>query len=1584
MIVGLSSTMLASKSLLSAKEEINNDDEVVEIIFPSKPFERIEPSNTDTTKSTEDFIDITSNISLISVVPRDFPTNEPINESVIGAPFYLDLTFSINGEALNNLLGKKFVYDVPNKYINAFSAPESTIIINGEKVGSISEINSGATSVEFKFDSTLPESLQELDGNVQVTLKPIVRLKQELGNTNLDKRTDAVLKIQSNSEVQNLAFTDYPFTILPHTPGAFDWLTNAEDYGLTPPTLYGSSDYYWKTDVGIMANYFYAKINDADIRAKNPNYKGGIPGSGHPYYFFGMSDSPENGGQYYPDLVALCVDIFHSLVEGNGEKADLRDYVGDEAAAEIHYGLHMGAMLAETYGTGIGPGMDVSRGKTTTSSTPIKFTGDTNNQYNQRQYMFGGQLRAWLISARENLNPAFKLNMTYEDLDPQSDRNGSWESVDMDGTIEEIEDMIDDYKNMNYINEAPVGMKVGETKTIFNIPNNQEKFIHYVDYGSSKGLDKVTLIDKNGTIGTSGEFTGYLAVKANTDIKEGDVNIVIRKNTSDLWNGDLGYDSLFDATQQKKAVLSMPKAYQPTKTISVFTEESDYNLEIQKTDQDGKFLTGAEFELRALDGSTSPVKTEEGNGKVKFSPLMPEVTYELTETKAPEGYQKKEGSYTIVMDTDGNLTGKEGTKTLIVGQDYIWDENNLVLSFQVKNTALLGDVELIKFDIEETSKTLSGAKFDLYKEGESTPIKTNLTTDSAGKLTVSGLAIGDYYFVETQAPEGYDLPEGDDNRFEFSITKEDVSKGITVDVTAPNVKKATPVGSVRLYKHDSEDNKTSLEDAEFELYRKDGTLLRSELKMDSKGVISVSDLPIGEYYFLETKAPDGYETPKAPNNRFDFSITQSDTTVEKAVEVNISNIKFKKEIILTKTDADTGEPLPGVTFIIQSNYLGTGWNNQYIVTGEQRKKFITDENGQIIINDQTYPGVIDQLIHDYTETDPNTGYRTLGYRFREIAAPEGYRSPEDPGGLKIEDLDAGKEFSVEIDIEALLSNNSQTLTYSLENYREEPRGSVRLYKYDSQNENIGLEGAEFSLYREDGTLLRTGLKTNGEGILLVSDLSFGKYYFVETKAPDGYFLNDSQYSFEITEEHAEVSLEIQVSNVKAPPRELTLTKIDEETGKPIPGVEFIIQYGQSTSSFRWIALSPENRPLDPPMYFTTDNNGQIIINDNTYPGLIDYMIRTYENPTTGGLRFREIHSPDGYEDPFPTDGYGRDSMENELLSEPYAKDIPMDQLIGSPLSNDPIDLELMMTNKKETSDNSIIRVEKRDKSTGNLITDGEATFIIQSLKADNQWEMFGEERTFTTTNGVAVIEDEELINELLSYQGEPNDQKYRFREIEAPAGYKDPQAPNPLSKKEPQGGIGDEFSKEFVLDKENPETVTVVIENEKPEDPTDRTVSLKKVDEDTGAPLSGAEFIIEKYDTDSKTWKKVNSKTYATNNKGMIELNEDDIQSFGTDYPIYIAFREIKSPDGYELPENTYTETITITADGVSPETVTKENSRIDVDLEFTLRKVDGFSNMPLGGAGFQLYKEDQYGDFKPYSPAYYHTEADGQYIFTD
>lgn len=82
-------------------------------------------------------------------------------------------------------------------------------------------------------------------------------------------------------------------------------------------------------------------------------------------------------------------------------------------------------------------------------------------------------------------------------------------------------------------------------------------------------------------------------------------------------------------------------------------------------------------------------------------------------------------------------------------------------------------------------------------------------------------------------------------------------------------------------------------------------------------------------------------------------------------------------------------------------------------------------------------------------------------------------------------------------------------------------GAVELTKLKEDGET-GLAGAFFNLFKVgDEDPVASGLETDSNGKILVGDLVVGSYYFVETAAPDGYGLDQTPISFEITKnDHA--------------------------------------------------------------------------------------------------------------------------------------------------------------------------------------------------------------------------------------------------------------------------------------------------------------------------------------------------------------------------------------------------------------------------------------------------------------------------------
>ncbi|RFU82912.1 choice-of-anchor A family protein [Streptomyces triticagri] len=219
-----------------------------------------------------------------------------------------------------------------------------------------------------------------------------------------------------------------------------------------------------------------------------------------------------------------------------------------------------------------------------------------------------------------------------------------------------------------------------------------------------------------------------------------------------------------------------------------------------------------------------------------------------------------------------------------------------------------GEVSVLKRD-GDTGEPLAGAEFDLWREsngqaglqtGGATPDLriTECTTGADGICAETGMT-GTYYWRETAAPEGYELP--DPNVFgPLVLTPENAEDGvrITADNSPTPPDPSDPTGSLDLLKKDAADGKP-LGGAVFELWREtndiDGlqtggsnpdTLTGPGRATDSSGKAAFDGLPLGEYYLRETEVPEGYVLPDNPVTG-PYAVTEDNS--EDGVSVTLKN-----------------------------------------------------------------------------------------------------------------------------------------------------------------------------------------------------------------------------------------------------------------------------------------------------------------------------------------------------------------------------------------------------------------------------------------------------------------------------------------------------------------------------------------------------------------------------------------------------------------------------------------------------------------------------------------------------------------------
>ncbi|MFB6731580.1 SpaA isopeptide-forming pilin-related protein [Bacillus mobilis] len=259
------------------------------------------------------------------------------------------------------------------------------------------------------------------------------------------------------------------------------------------------------------------------------------------------------------------------------------------------------------------------------------------------------------------------------------------------------------------------------------------------------------------------------------------------------------------------------------------------------------------------------------------------------------------------------------------------------------------------------------------------------------------------------------------------------------------------------------EQKEVLQDAVFDVFNskneKVGTITTNE-----KGIASLSGLEIGTYTLKEVKSPTGYVLNGQPQ--------QIEVKTGEVATITVQNTKVKGNIEIKKL-SDSGKTLPkvdgenpdkkleGAVFVLQDS------------KGKKISEHKSDKNGLIEVKDLPFGA----------------------YSFVEKQAPTGYVLTKES-------------------IPFSISEQGKTIMLTAKN--KHITGELEISKVDIADGNNKLPNAEFTIFNEQGKEVAKG-KTDENGIAKFK-LSYGKYTYKETFAPDGYLLNEEIFSFEIKED----------------------------------------------------------------------------------------------------------------------------------------------------------------------------------------------------------------------------------------------------------------------------------------------------------------------------------------------------------------------------------------------------------------------------------------------------------------------------------
>ena len=708
------------------------------------------------------------------------------------------------------------------------------------------------------------------------------------------------------------------------------------------------------------------------------------------------------------------------------------------------------------------------------------------------------------------------------------------------------------------------------------------------------------------------------SVYAGADIKAADGTLIYKKGAlvkDNLVTGDDGsvtlkdlYLGTYTVTETKAPDNYVCKGESKTielvyagQTVEVQTgsatflnERQKAAVRVEKQDEETKNpLSGGIYGLYAaedikVDGKTVVPKgtliekaTTGADGKASYKAELPiNYSYSIREIQAPELYlRNSEDTYTFTFKFTNDK------------------EEKVNFSHTFTNKRVNATIDLVKEDSETGNSAQGDAVFEgaiyglyaredinhpdgrsgvLYKKDEQV---ATLTTDNAGKASVSNLYLGKYYLKEITPPVGYLLDEEEhDVNCDYegdqvetvkrnTVSKEDVIKqpfqlikAADNDKTDADLLKGAGFSAYLI------SSLTVKDDGSYDFTNATPTVLtedgKTEMFTDERGYACSIPIPYGRYIVRETTTPHNF----MPVDDFIVTVTENSSTPQ--VWRVLLDDEFKAKLKIVKQDDETKQPV----------LLA---NTEFKVYDLDAKKYVEQVT--------TYPNTV---VHKSYFTDEN-GYLILpeslkcgNYRIEEVSAPDGYTQNTQYVEIKVDKNTAYQMDSVSGDAIITVTYENHPVKGKLVIHKSGE--TLKSFKKDFVYEETSLEGAEFEIYAaediftpdhqvdEQGnrhviyakdTLVKT-VTTNKNGEAVIKDLPLGKYRVKETKATSGFVLNpDSQeVSFIYKDQNTpEIEEKLEFSNERQKV-ELSVEKQDAETGKALKGATFGLYNKEAISS----------------------------------------------------------------------------------------------------------------------------------------------------------------------------------------------------------------------------------------------------------------------------------------------------------------------------------------------------------------------------------------------------------------------------------
>ncbi len=498
------------------------------------------------------------------------------------------------------------------------------------------------------------------------------------------------------------------------------------------------------------------------------------------------------------------------------------------------------------------------------------------------------------------------------------------------------------------------------------------------------------------------------------------------------------------------------------------------------------------------------------------------------------------------------------------------------------------------------------------------------TTNSSGEIEIKDLYPQTVTLTEISTKDEYVL-----NSTPVTVKLE---WNKTSSVTLENMHKK---GNLKIVKVDKDDNDLTLGAVEFDLIDFSGNIVK-HLVTDVNGVAEVKNINTGNYTLRETLTKKEYNLAVDQNVLVNWNET---------MEYKVENEKKKGQIKIIKVDADYNEvKLEGVEFqiidknnhiieTIKTNSNGEAVTSRIPIGNYKIKEVSLGTNEEYILNDEVKTITVEedkiktiQFENEHkkgnlkiykVDLDDNTlpvsdvEFEIIdqdGYKYTAISDENGiaYITDIRTGIATIREVKTNKIYKLsEETYEADIKWN-ETTEMTITN--EKLKGQIEVYKVDSEDKEIKLEGVEFQVINSNDEVVET-IVTDSNGYAITSRIPIGEYRLKEIKTDNMHILNENIIKVDVSTDIIS-RLDITNERIKGQIKVIKTSEDDnfingKDAGSPIENVKFEV-YDLNNNLVDEITTLADGtaitRLLDKGCYFIKEvESGEwYLLNENTF------------------------------------------------------------------------------------------------------------------------------------------------------------------------------------------------------------------------------------------------------------------------------------------------------------------------------------------------------------------------------------------------